>query len=525
MSTTQGTSTTSPASRLSRTPEGLIYTGDILTYRIAGLQSFNLDRMRITLKAHPADTTELLHIDSLDLYNARGREAYAEACFKYLKAQPAAVMLELSQLIKELEAERIAMRDSGAAAAVPQMSPDEEKAALAALRSKDLLKNIAADFDAIGFIGERINKLLAYIITISRLLPDPLSLLILSRPSAGKTQLQNAACKFVPPESLIQLTRLTSQALFYREKNALKNKVLAIEEDGGLQEAIYSVKTLISSQKISVATTRTDPKTGKLSVDDYTVEGPVVVFVSSTKPDALDDEAKRRFLTTTIDESPEQTRQIVLAQRTKNSHRWYESCCDESSITGLHHTMQRLLKPLTVTFPDNLNFPIPELRLQVRGENGKFYSLVKAIALLFQYQRKIGTLKRPDGMKIEFVQATQADVDLALELGGEAFIRDLDDVSPAGRALLVEILKIVTEKYEAMKPDQPELLFCQVPFTRKELREDVGWGETQVRNVCEHLVELGYLGRLAGRQGATWRYMLLEFNKKAEKGQNDKSRG
>jgi hypothetical protein len=162
MPTTQGASTPNPVSRLTRTPEGLLYTGDVLTYRIASLQSFNLDRMRLTLKAHPADTTELLHIDSLDLYNARGREAYAEACFKYLKAQPAAVMLELSQLIKELETERIAMRDSGAAATVPQMSPDEEKAALAALRSKDLLKNIAADFDAIGFIGERINKLLAY---------------------------------------------------------------------------------------------------------------------------------------------------------------------------------------------------------------------------------------------------------------------------------------------------------------------------------------------------------------------------
>lgn len=41
-------STTFP---LSRTPEGLVYTEDTLTYRITGLSPHNLDRLRVTLKA------------------------------------------------------------------------------------------------------------------------------------------------------------------------------------------------------------------------------------------------------------------------------------------------------------------------------------------------------------------------------------------------------------------------------------------------------------------------------------------
>ena len=50
----------------------------------------------------------------------------------------------------------------------------------------------------------------------------------------------------------------------------------------------------------------------------------------------------------------------------------------------------------------------------------------------------------------------------------------------------------------------------EIPFTRKELRHKIGWGETQVRKNIDHLVELGYIGILNGRLGATFRYILLD---------------
>ena len=76
---TQGASTpSSPASRLTRTPEGLIYTGTTLTYRITGLTAYNLDRLRVTLKAVTPDSPTVFHIDTVDLYNSRGRELFAE---------------------------------------------------------------------------------------------------------------------------------------------------------------------------------------------------------------------------------------------------------------------------------------------------------------------------------------------------------------------------------------------------------------------------------------------------------------
>jgi Fe2+ or Zn2+ uptake regulation protein len=49
-----------------------------------------------------------------------------------------------------------------------------------------------------------------------------------------------------------------------------------------------------------------------------------------------------------------------------------------------------------------------------------------------------------------------------------------------------------------------------VPFMRKELRERIGWSEPQVRRNLDQLVELGYVGRINGRQGSTFRYLLLD---------------
>jgi hypothetical protein len=492
--------------------DGLYFTGTLLSYRITGLSAYNLERLRITLKGHPVDAPSIFHIDTIDLYSSRARETFAEACVKYMKVQLSAVMAELSLLIAALEGERVAMREKGSAVAAPEMSAEEQKEALDILKSTKLLEEITGGFDAMGYIGEKRNKLLGYIATVSRLQPDPLALLILSRSGAGKTSLQDALCKFVPPESAIQYTRLTGQSLFYRDENALKHKVLAIEEEDGMREAMYSIKTLISSQKLTIAATRTDAKSGKFSVDEYTVRGPVVVMVSTTNPDALDDETKQRFLVLTIDESPEQTRSILHAQFTKNTHEWYQITSDESSIQKLHHNMQRLLKPLTVTFSRELKLVWPYSRLQMRREQKKFVSLVKAITLLHQYQRKTGTMKRPDGTKIEYVQAMQQDIDLALELGREVFARNVDDVSPTARRLLSLIIGLVKEKYDEMRTLEPqrELFMNEVPFNRKELRGHTGWSETQVRRNIDQLVELGYVGRINGRQGSTFRYLLLD---------------
>ncbi|MBK6723819.1 MAG: hypothetical protein IPG58_11325 [Acidobacteria bacterium] len=102
-------------------------------------------------------------------------------------------------------------------------------------------------------------------------------LLIVARSSAGKSALQDALCAFVPPEELVRVTRLTGQALFYKDPYSLQRKMLVIAEDEGAMQAVYSRRTLASDQE---AFDPGDPgrtrRPGKLSTEHYEVFGPVV---------------------------------------------------------------------------------------------------------------------------------------------------------------------------------------------------------------------------------------------------------
>ena len=67
-----------------------------------------------------------------------------------------------------------------------------------------------------------------------------------------------------------------------------------------------------------MASTGKDPATGMLVTHDYTVEGPVMLFLTTTAID-LDEELLNRCLVLTVNESREQTRAIHALQRSRET--------------------------------------------------------------------------------------------------------------------------------------------------------------------------------------------------------------
>ncbi|WP_421738324.1 CHC2 zinc finger domain-containing protein [Caulobacter sp.] len=466
-------------------------------WRVRGLErNVSLEALKINLLVRRG---EAFHVDSLDLLSARSRGAFAAEAAAEIDMAPEAVKRDLGQILLKLETmqeERaLAAKAESSGPAAPILTPEREAAALALLRSPNLLDQIAADVAASGVVGEAANALVAYLAVISRKLEKPLAVLIQSTSAAGKSALMDAVLALAPPEETVAYSAMTGQSLFYLGQGDLKHKALAIAEEEGARHASYALKLLQSQGTLTIASTGKDPASGKLVTQTYTVEGPVALMMTTTAID-LDEELKNRCLVLTIDESREQTKAIHERQRYEETLEGLSAGEDRAVIVALHQDAQRLLRPLKVVNPFAEQLTFLDDKTRTRRDHRKYLGLIRAIALLHQHQRPIRQLVRPGREVVDYVEATIDDIAAANHLAHAVLGVTLDELPPQTRRLLGLVRQMVEARAQAagIKPQE-------VRFTRREVREATGWGDTQAKVHLGRLEELEYLllRRDAGR--------------------------
>jgi hypothetical protein len=237
-------------------------------------------------------------------------------------------------------------------------------------------------------VGEESNKLIGYLAATSRKLDAPLAVMVQSSSAAGKSSLMEAVLSFMPAEDKVQYSAMTGQSLFYMGAMDLKHKILALAEEAGAARASYALKLLQSEGVLSIASTGKDPETGKLVTQEYRVEGPVMIFSTSTAIDH-DEELLNRCLTLGVDESREQTRAILCLQRQKRTLEGLFARRQKERLLKVHQNAQRLLRAIAVRNPyaDALTFP--DGRTRLRRDHEKYLTLIDTLALLHQHQREI----------------------------------------------------------------------------------------------------------------------------------------
>src|SRR6185437_9368581 len=153
-----------------------------------------------------------------------------------------------------------------------------------------------------------------YLGVVSRHLEKPLAVIVQSSSAAGKSSLMEAVLAFVPEDDRVQYSAMTGQSLFYMGEVNLKHKVLAVVEEEGAERAAYALKLLQSEGQLTIASTGKDPVSGKHVTHEYKVEGPVMIFLTTTKAE-IDEELLNRCVVLTVDEDREQTQAIHRIQR------------------------------------------------------------------------------------------------------------------------------------------------------------------------------------------------------------------
>ena len=473
-------------------------------YRVRGWEKpLNPETLKVNLMVSRG---EHFHVDTLDLYQAKARAGFIRQAGLELGEAEDTLKQDLGKVLRKVEAlqanhlaEALASKNT-----LPPISETEHAEALGLLKAPDLMMRILRDFEALGVVGEEPNKLTGYLAAVSRLLDRPLALLIQSASAAGKSSLMDAVLDLMPEEDVIRYSAMSGQSLFYMGDKNLSHKILAIAEEEGARQASYALKLLQSEGKVTMASTGKDPQTGMLVTHDYTVEGPVGLFLTTTAID-LDEELLNRCLVLTVNESREQTRAIHALQRNRETLEGLLAKSRRDELLTLHRNAQRLLQPLAVVNPyaDQLSFRDDQTRS--RRDHVKYLTLIRSIALLHQFQREVkvhGALR--------YIEVTPSDIELANELAQEVFSRTVDELLPQTRKLLTLLHDWVKAECEAQEIPQADF-----HFTRRQAREALGWGDTQLWTHLGRLAEMEFLLPHRGR-GKTVEYELLHTGEDAE---------
>ncbi len=481
--------------------EDVIFCFGDRRYRVRGLaKNTAFDSLKVNLHVGRG---EHFHVDTLDVYGARQRAIYVKQAAleigvteDVIKADLGKVLLKLEQLQDQQIRAALAPKDT-----TVRLSDEETAAALALLKDPRLLDRILEDFRRCGVVGEETNKLVGYLAAVSRKLEDPLAVVIQSSSAAGKSSLMEAVLAFVPEEERVKYAAMTGQSLFYMGETNLKHKILAIVEEEGASRASYALKVLQSEGELTIASTGKDPESGKLITHEYRVEGPVMIFLTTTAIE-IDEELLNRCLVLTVDEDREQTQAIHKIQREAHTLEGRLARAGKKDVLKVHRNAQRLLRPLMVVNPYARDLTFVDRQTRTRRDHMKYLTLIETVALLHQHQRPVKTAQQ-DVQAIEYIEVTLDDISVANRLADQVLGRSLDELPPQTRRLLLLVDAYVTAECQRLGMERKDFR-----FSRREVRDATGWGNTQLKIHLGRLEDLEYLAVHRGSRGQGFVYEL-----------------
>jgi DNA primase catalytic core len=476
-------------------------------YRVRGLSknmSYELLKVNVFVSGTTPRGESAFHVDTLDLYSARQRSVFTKQASEELGIKEEVLRRDLGRVLlklEELQDEQIKQALAPKEEAVTISDADRAEA-MELLRDPRLLERIVEDFARCGVVGEETNKLVGYLGVVSRHLEAPLAVIVQSSSAAGKSSLMEAVLAFLPEEQRVQYSAMTGQSLFYMGETDLKHKVLAIVEEEGAHSASYALKLLQSEGVLTIASTGKDPATGRLLTHQYRVEGPVMIFLTTTAIH-LDEELLNRCLVLSVNEDREQTQAIHRVQREAQTLEGLLRRRDREAILAVHRNAQRLLKPVFVANPYARELTFLDSQTRTRRDHMKYLTLIRSIALLHQYQRPSQTVQHR-GRAVEYIEVTLADIATANRLAHEVLGRSLDELPPQTRRLLLAIDTMVAAECDRQKMERSDYR-----FSRRDVRAYTGWGDTQLKIHLHRLEEMEYLLIHRGGRGQSFVYELL----------------
>lgn len=462
------------------------------TYQLQGKPKPELDTMRVTLFIYNKNGGKSRH--KLDLFEDRQSEKCAREASEKLSLPYEILLLDLNTLAdalehyrdQELQELQQAQRKENQPAV---LTPALQKECLELLKSPDLMDKLGDKIGLSGVVGEEMNRLLLFCVASSYKMPKTLHAIVQGSSGSGKTHLLNAVLELMPPEELLNVTRITDKSLYNYGKYALRNKLFVIQDlDGLSEEALLAFRELISYEKVASSTTGQD-KNGQIGSYVKEVYGPVASMTATTQTEVYEDNENRCF-TLAVNEGEAQTQAIID----------YMNACSIGTVNWSNqqytkHVFRncvRMLQPYEVVnaYADQLS--LPDGVHKARRLHSLYQALVKQITLLHQFQRK----KDAQGRLI----TTKTDLHWANTILFETIILRIDELDGELRQFFENLKSYCSE--DGVKHE----------FTRREVRQRFRISSTSLHRYIRKLLDLEYIKQVGGYVNKGWSYRIIYWD-------------
>lgn len=302
--------------------------------------------------------------------------------------------------------------------------------------STNILKEFERDIEACGVVGEVRCAKLVYLIVTSRLLDEPVSVIVKGLSSSGKSYTVFSTVKFFPEDALITMTGMSEHALIYMP-DEFSHRTLVIYEASALREqrekndsnlTAYFLRSLLSEGRITYHVPVRD-KQGGFVTKTITKEGPTNCIVTTTATE-LHGENETRMLSIPTNDSQDQTRAIM-----KKLAEGKSQTVDFTPWHALQDWLATQKKDVVIPFAPYLADKILPVAVRLRRDFRSLLRLIEAHAMLHQYTRERDSTGRIIAIAADYLAVRELVADLIA-----------DGVGATVSKTIRETVKVISEK-------------------------------------------------------------------------------
>ncbi len=349
--------------------------------------------------------------------------------------------------------------------------------------SPAILDRLVATLRRLGVVGEQRLAKLIFLALVSRHFDRPVSCAVKGPSGAGKSFVAEVVLLFFDKGSFYVFTAMSERLLAYDEE-PLSHRFIVIVEAAGIGEiGSYLIRSLLSEGRIHYGTVERTPE--GLRPRRIEREGPTGLLVTTTAL-KLHPENETRLLSLPVDDSSEQTREILQAL----AERGGAIALDDASAW---HAFDRWLSDspaVVVPFAHRLAEKVVPVAVRLRRDFSAVLNLIRAHALLHQLNRP----RDGDGR----IVATIEDYRVVRGLVADLIACGVESTVPTTVRQTVEAVERL-----APRGSDAELTLAQIA---RELKLD----KTAVSRRVAHGVTLGYLANREDRKGRPARIVVGE---------------